>query len=92
MLKNPLFWYASMALTALGWLFFLFGLFVGLGGFFKTLWIVLGLIFFIIHPLEVLHGIKVGEKAGVPKYTAALKTFIFGLTWWIPLKNGVFND
>ncbi|WP_157467985.1 hypothetical protein [Desulfatibacillum aliphaticivorans] len=92
MSKNPLFWYVSMAVTAFGWIIFVLGLLLGAGGAFKSLWIVLALIFLVIHPLEIPIGMKVGERAGLEKGISALKTLAFGLTWWIPVKMGVIHD
>ncbi len=93
MLKNPLFWYGNMAVAVFGWVFFFFGLIVGVGaGFPKTLWMIVAVCWVIGHPLELLLAVPIGDKAGVPKSKSVMKTLAFGFTWWLPLKMGVFND
>ncbi|HOG07679.1 MAG: hypothetical protein PHV00_07900 [Syntrophales bacterium] len=44
-----------------------------------------------IHVTEIPHGIRVGRSRGVGGGTAAFKTFLFGFTWWLPLKWGVID-
>lgn len=93
MFKNPLFWYAKMGGAVLGWLF-VFGGFLCPPdpGFFRALWFVVALLWVVGHPFELLISMPIAKKAGVPKGKAILKTLVFGITWWLPLKKGVFND
>lgn len=44
-----------------------------------------------IHVAEIPHGIRVGRSRGVGAGMAAWKTFLFGFTWWLPLKRGVID-
>lgn len=93
MTKNPMFWYFNMIVAILGWLFIVFGFLFGPGaGFLRTLWIAVAVLWIVGHPLELLLAIPAGERAGVPKGKTIMKTLVFGITWWLPLKIGAFND
>ncbi len=88
-----MFWYVNMFVAVLGWFFVVGGLLFGPGpGFLRTLWIVVAVLWVVGHPLELLIAIPVGKKAGVSKGKSIAKTLVFGITWWLPLKIGAFND
>ncbi len=91
--KNPLFWYGAMGIAILGWLYIFLGLFFSVGaGFPRTLWIAVSLLWVVGHPLELLQALPIGKQAGVSKGTTIAKTLVFGITWWLPLKKGVFSQ
>jgi len=93
MFKNPLFWYGNMACAVLGWLFVFGGLLCPFNpGSLKAVWTVIALVWTVGHPLELFISIPIAKKAGVSKGKAIVKTIIFGFTWWLPLKKGVFTQ
>ena len=88
MLTHKGFWYFLMA-GSIG-LFLLIAL-VGYGvltGYPGTTTGVLAA-YLLLHIAEIPHGIRVGRTRGIPAGTAAVKTFLYGFTWWLPLKWGV---
>ena len=91
-MDNKLFWYANMGGAVLGWIFIFYGLFNPLPSVMARIaWIVVLLAWGIGHPLELTKSLPIAKDANVPVSTAVWKTFIFGLTWWVPLQKGVFT-
>jgi hypothetical protein len=43
------------------------------------------------HPLELSMSLPAGKRAGLSLERTIVMTLIFGITWWIPLKLGVFD-
>jgi hypothetical protein len=92
MLKNKLVWYVNMAGAAGGWLFIFVGLAVNFEScFIQTAWWVVLLVWTILHPLELAISLPIGKKAGVSLERTIIMTLIFGFTWWLPVKLGVFE-
>jgi len=92
MLKNKQIWYGNMAVALGGWLFIFFGLFVNFESCaLQTAWWVVLLVWTILHPLELAISLPVGKKAGVSLEKTIVMTLIFGFTWWLPVKLGVFE-
>ncbi len=93
MMENKMFWYANMAGAVLGWCFVFYGLFASFeSGMVNTLWWIVFFAWCFGHPLELTQSLPIGKKAGLTPETIFIKTMIFGLTWWVPLKNGVFEE
>ena len=75
-----------------GWIFALYGLvFPFQGGGMKIFWLVILLGWLIVHPLELLISLPLGKKAGISSRRTAVNTMLFGFTWWLPVKLGVFD-
>jgi len=85
------FWYANMAGAVAGWVFILFGAASPFSGILYGLWVVVTLLWVIGHPLELAMAVPVAMKAGYSPAAAVVYTLVFGITWWIPVKMGVFK-
>ncbi len=91
MLDNKLFWQGNMVGAVGGWIFAFYGLIYPIDSFFvKILWLIVLLGWGIGHSIELKQSLPIAKEAGVPLGTAIVKTLVFGLTWWVPLKRGVF--
>jgi len=88
-LKSKIFWYNLMAGALLLW-----PAVIILGYFFeKPLWgwgVFIALI--ILHASEIKKGMQVGSSRGISKTKSAVKTFIFGFTWWVPLGKNIIDN
>ncbi|MDY6905409.1 MAG: hypothetical protein SWH61_12065 [Thermodesulfobacteriota bacterium] len=89
--KSKPFWYGNMAGAIFGWGFVLLGLIVPLTGLIHTLWIVIALLWIAGHPLELIAALPIAKKAGYTPGKTVINTLVFGITWWIPVKLGVFQ-
>jgi len=89
MLNSKVFW-AIMMSSALG--LYLLGL--GLWIFSSMRWLgaalVLGILF--LHILELKTALQVGREKNLPDARIWIMDLIFGFTWWLPLKKGVFSS
>lgn len=83
-------WYGMMGSVLLGWLFVFGGALFPLCGILKTAWLFLIVIYSVVHPLELLISMPIGKKAGYSMEKTVLGTLLFGFTWWLPVKLGVF--
>lgn len=87
------FWKGMMAGSVLGWLFIFWGVFFPFdAGALKILWFAVLLGWSILHPLELFMSMPIGKEKGLTPEQIFFKTMIFGFTWWLPLKLGVFDD
>ncbi len=91
MIKNSLFWQMNMAGALAGWLFIIAGLFMDLNGTLRMAWWIIALLWVICHPLELVIGLPIAQKAGFSNLKAYLNIMVFGITWWIPVKLGVIK-
>ena len=46
---------------------------------------------FLIHVAEIPHGIRLGRARGLSAARSGLKTFVFGFTWWLPMKRRIIE-
>lgn len=54
---------------------------------FKGVWFVM-LILILLHGAEIFAiGLKTGREKDIPPLKSAILTFLFGFTWWLPLRN-----
>jgi hypothetical protein len=44
-----------------------------------------------LHTLELIISLGIGKEHGLSRTRTIIKTIFLGLTWWIPLKLGVFK-
>ena len=52
-------------------------------------WLILaGLI--VLHLFEMKTALKIGREKGLTDRRIILKNLVFGFTWWVPLKRGIF--
>jgi len=91
MLNNKNFWYGNMVGAVVGWIFILFGAASPFSGVLYGLWIIVTLLWVIGHPLELTMAVPVALKAGYSPGVTVVNTLVFGITWWIPVKMGVFK-
>ncbi len=72
---------------------FLYVVAIGYGYMFEIPW--LGWLIFaaliVLHLFEMKTALKVGREKGLSNRRIIIKNLIFGFTWWIPLKRGIFN-
>ena len=80
-----------MAGAVLGWLFIFVGAFMNLKGGLYTLWLGITFLWAVGHPFELLIATPIAKKAGFSAGKTVANTLIFGITWWIPVKLGVFE-
>ena len=92
-MRNPKFWKMMMAGSVFGWLFIFYGVFFPFqGGVINIIWWCVLLAWVILHPVELMSSLPVAKDKGLSPERAFVKTMIFGFTWWVPLKMGVFDD
>ena len=93
MFKNEKFWYlCAMPGAVVGWVFILYGLLFPIQNeTVRMVWLAVALIWGIGHLLELAASIPIGKSKGIPIGTVVVKTIIFGITWWLPLKFGVIK-
>ncbi len=70
-----------------GWLYILLGLVVTLpSGVWMLIWYIDLFLSVVVHGFQILAGIPIGKLHGYSARESALQTFIFGATWWKPLR------
>ncbi|MFO8049235.1 MAG: hypothetical protein R6U29_09405 [Desulfosudaceae bacterium] len=93
MIKSKLFWQGNMVGAMAGWIFILYGLLAPLPtGLVQGLWWVVLILWVVGHPLELAMSLPVGKQAGIKTNRTIVMTLVFGITWWIPIKLGVFKE
>jgi len=86
-------WKGMMAGSIIGWLFIFWGVFFPFeGGILKILWFCVLPVLTILHPLELAISLPIGKEKGLTPEQVFIKTMLFGFTWWLPLKLGVFDE
>lgn len=91
MFKSELFWKVQNLMSVAGWIFIIFGSLNPFEGSIYNVWLFIFILWGIGHPLELIISIPIGKNAGVSIGTSILKTILFGLTWWYPLKKGIIK-
>ncbi len=92
MAASPALWkYVLMPGSIIGWAFALSGVIFPYEGVIKTIWLVILLIWAVIHPLEIFISWNIGKSKNISFARTAIKTILFGFTWWLPLKMGVIE-
>jgi len=92
MFRKRFFWEGVLMPGSLaGWIFAISGLFIGYEGVIGMCWLVVFLVWTIAHPLEIIVSYKIGKDRNLSFARTALKTVLFGFTWWLPLKMGVID-
>ncbi|MBU0995887.1 MAG: hypothetical protein KJ737_25610 [Proteobacteria bacterium] len=93
MLDNKIFWYGNMIGAVLGWVLIVYGLMNSFdSGMMRFLWLIVLIGWGFGHPIELSKSLPIAKKKNVPLKAAVIKTLVFGLTWWVPLERGVFED
>ena len=91
MLDNNILWSRLKMITTCVWgvlIMFAFLFPSQITGVFQAL----AAILFLIHLLELPFSLKISKKKGSPMSIAVIKTVSYGVTWWIPLKRGLFDE
>ena len=92
-MNKQTFWKGMMAGSVAGWLFIFWGIFFPFeSGLIRGLWWVVMLGWAILHPLELALSMPVGKQKGLTPQHIFVKTMVFGFTWWLPVKLGIFED
>jgi uncharacterized protein YhhL (DUF1145 family) len=92
MLKSRGFWYLMMAGAVLVWVFIVAGLVRPFRNeTLKRLWKSVALTWLMGHPLELVLSRGIGAAAGVSPAKTLIKTMVYGFTWWLPVRLGVFK-
>jgi len=92
-MNKQAFWKVMMAGSIFGWLFIFWGVFYPIeGGTMKILWFFVLFGWSILHPLELAMSLPIGREKGLTPEQIFFKTMLFGFTWWLPLKLGVFDE
>jgi hypothetical protein len=92
LIKNRLFWQGQMGFAVAGWLFIFWGLLAPVSNpVLAFVWWTVLLLWAVGHPLELAMALPIGKKAGLSLERTIAMTLVFGITWWIPLKLGVFD-
>jgi len=87
------FWKIMMAGSVAGWLFIFYGIFFPFeSGTLTILWWCVMLGWGILHPLELAMSLPIGKEKGLTPEKIFVKTMVFGFTWWLPVKLGVFEE
>jgi len=93
MLQNKMFWYSIVLGGIGGWFFILSGLLYPFqNDLLHKIWLVILILWVGGHPFELLIAMPIGKKAGLSTQRIVCKTLLMGVSWWIPLKLGVFKD
>ena len=80
-----------MGFAVAGWIFIFWGALSPFAGVLNVVWWVVLLLWAVGHPLELAMSLPVGKRAGLSLQRTIAMTLVFGITWWIPLKLGVFE-
>ncbi len=92
MINNKMFWKGQMGVAVVGWFFIFWGALASISNpALQTIWWVVLLLWAVGHPLELMASLPVGKRAGLSLERTVVMTLVFGITWWIPLKLGVFE-
>jgi putative intracellular protease/amidase len=92
MKENKLFWTMNMAGCIIIWGLIFWGMFItDLKGPLRILWWIFTLLFCGLHPLELKISLPIAKRFGLPVFKTIIMTLLFGITWWYPLKRGVFE-
>ena len=76
-----------------GWLFAIYGLIVPIPNeTVRIIWLIVLIVWVLGHPLELPISLPIGRNAGLSKQRTVVKTILFGFTWWLPVKLGVFKE
>jgi hypothetical protein len=93
MTKSKGFWYIMMAGAVCGWIFTVAGLVKPFKNeTLKKLWKSVAFTWLFGHPLELLVARGVGASSGISPKSTLIKTLVYGITWWLPVKLGVFKN
>ncbi len=45
----------------------------------------------ILHSAELPISLRIGNEKGLSVLYIVTKTLLFGFTWWVPIKKGIFD-
>jgi hypothetical protein len=90
MFKNEKFWYfVIMPGAVAGWIFVLYGLLFPIQDEnIRMVWLAVAFLWGAGHLFELAISIPIAKSKGISLKTSIIKTIIFGITWWLPLKFG----
>jgi len=92
MIKTKGFWYLMMAGAVCGWIFTVTGLVRPFRNeTLRRIWKSVALTWLFGHPLELLVAKGIGAAAGFAPGRTVVKTLVYGITWWLPVKLEVFK-
>ncbi len=92
MLNSKSFWYFNMAWVIGLWGFIIYGFISPFQNeILNMIWLTVTILTIVIHIIELPKSIPIGKNAGISLSRTIIKTLIFGLIWWVPLKRGVIE-
>ncbi|HOM88344.1 MAG TPA: hypothetical protein PLH80_11965 [Spirochaetota bacterium] len=87
MISNKYFWYVLMSGALVLWAFAIALIYLFPEWDYKAV-LFIGLI--ILHGVEIPYVLTILRK-DVSTIPIAIKTFLFGFTWWLPVKKGILQ-
>ncbi|HRR59755.1 MAG TPA: hypothetical protein P5547_02340 [Spirochaetota bacterium] len=87
MISNKYFWYVLMSGALVLWAFAIALIYLFPEWDYKAV-LFIGLI--ILHGVEIPYVLTILRK-DVSTITISIKTFLFGFTWWLPVKKGILQ-
>ena len=87
MISNKYFWYVLMSGALVLWAFVIALIYLFPEWDYKAV-LFIGLI--ILHGVEIPYVLTILRK-DVSTIPIAIKTFLFGFTWWLPVKKGILQ-
>ncbi len=92
MFTSPALWkFVLMPGSLFGWAFAISGVLFPYEGLMRIIWLTVFLIWAVVHPLEIFISWDIGKSKNLSFVRTAIKTILFGFTWWLPLKMGVID-
>ncbi len=92
MLNKKLFWYINMASCIPIWIFLIYGI---VNPFqdkvISIIWLGSLVAMAIGHPIELIRFWSTAKENGIPAMRTVVMVLIFGFTWWLPVKKGIFE-
>jgi hypothetical protein len=93
MIRSKVFWYLMMVGAVCGWIFTVTGLIKPFKNeTLKKLWKTVAFTWLFGHPLELIVARGIGAASGISAKNTLIKTLVYGITWWLPVKLGVFKN
>lgn len=90
MFKTKKFWQRAMIIVVVSWIFLILFGFVFTTGISMLAKVITALLF-VIHASQLYITFKIGNDKDISPAMVVIKTLLFGLTWWVPVKIGVFE-
>ncbi len=92
MLHKKPFWYCCWIFCIAYYIYIIYGIINPLqDNILKILWLMFIILGPLTHILEFPKAIPIGKNAGSSLGKTIIMTFLFGITWWLPVKRGIIE-